>query len=100
LDLQAAKHRLHLIAQYDPRPVAQAVKVPVYALTGLVDPIVPWCFVRPWLRRNCPALRDYKIILRADHNVLGTAAEAAAEQVVRWMSESVGQTHLAGTSSK
>jgi pimeloyl-ACP methyl ester carboxylesterase len=95
LDLQAAKHRLHLIAQYDPRPVAQAVTVPVYALTGLVDPIVPWCFVRPWLRRNCPALRDYKIILRADHNVLGTAAAAAAEQIMQWMSERVGQVQLA-----
>ena len=85
LDLQAAKHRLHLIAQNDPRPIAQAVTVPVYALTGLVDPVVPWWFVRPWLKKNCPALRDYKILWRADHNVLGTAAEAAAEQVVRWM---------------
>jgi hypothetical protein len=95
LDLQAAKHRLHLIAQYDPRPIAHAVRVPVYALTGLVDPIVPWWFVRPWLKKNCPALRDYRMIWRADHNVLGTAAEAAAEQVVRWMSESVGRVQHA-----
>ena len=81
LDRQAAMHRLHLIAQNDLRPIAREVTVPVYALTGLVDPVVPWCFVRPWLRKNCPALRDYRIIWRADHNVLGTAAEAAAEQV-------------------
>ena len=87
LDLKAAKHRLHLIAQYDPRPIARQVTVPVYALTGLVDPIVPWWFVRPWLKKNCPALRDYKIIWHADHNVLGTAAEFSAEQVMRWISK-------------
>ncbi|MCX6927560.1 MAG: alpha/beta hydrolase [Verrucomicrobia bacterium] len=85
LDLQAAKHRLRLIAQNDFRSAARQVRVPVYALTGLVDPIVPWWWVRPWLRKNCPNLRDYRIIWRADHNVLGTAAEAAAEQVVQWM---------------
>ena len=72
LDLKAAQHRLHLIARNDPRPIAQKANVPVYALTGLIDPVVPWCFVRPWLRKNCPTLRDYKIIWRADHNVLGT----------------------------
>jgi pimeloyl-ACP methyl ester carboxylesterase len=88
LDRQAAKHRLHLIAEYDPRPIAQAVSVPVYGLSGLVDPIVPWFWVRPWLKQNCPALRDYRILRRADHNVLGTAPEAAAEQVVQWMAAS------------
>ena len=85
LDLQAAKHRLHLIGQNDLRSVARQVSVPVYGLTGFLDPIVPWCWVRPWLKKNCPTLRDYRIIWHADHNVLGTAAEAAAEQVVRWM---------------
>ena len=89
LDLKAARHRLRLIAQNDPRPIARRVTVPVYALTGLVDPIVPWWFVRPWLKKNCPALHDYKILWRADHNVLGTAAEASAEQVMRWMNEGV-----------
>ena len=100
LDLQAAQHRLHLIAQNDPRPIARQVTVPVYALTGLVDPIVPWCCVRPWLRKNCPALRDYRIICRADHNVLGTAAEPAAEQVLRWMNASVGQAQRAGNPTR
>ena len=89
LDLQAAKHRLHLIGQHDLRSVARQARVPIYALTGLVDPVVPWWWVRPWLRKNCPALRDYRIIWHADHNVLGTAAEAAAEQVVRWVSEHI-----------
>jgi pimeloyl-ACP methyl ester carboxylesterase len=86
LDRQAATHRLRLIAQYDPRPIARQVTLPVYALSGLVDPIVPWFCVRPWLKRNCPSLRDYKIIGPADHNVLGTGFQCAAEQVLRWMS--------------
>ncbi len=95
LDLQAAKHRLHLIAQYDPRSLARDVRLPVYALTGLIDPVVPWCFVRPWLKKNCLALRHYRIIWRADHNVLGTGARTAADQVVQWMSATVGQQQLA-----
>jgi pimeloyl-ACP methyl ester carboxylesterase len=89
LDLQAAKHRLYLIAQNDLRPVARQADMPVYALTGLIDPIVPWCFVRPWLRRNCPTLREYRFVWHADHNVLGTGSEAAAEYVVRWINEAV-----------
>ena len=88
LDRQAAVHRLRLIAQNDPRAIARRVNLPVYALTGLIDPVVPWCCVRPWLRKNCPGLREYRIIGRADHNVLSTGAQPAAEWVVRWMSES------------
>jgi hypothetical protein len=30
-------------------------------------------------------LRDYKIIRRADHNVLSTAPKEAATQVLDWM---------------
>jgi pimeloyl-ACP methyl ester carboxylesterase len=85
LDRQAAKHRLHLIAQNDPCSIAREVSVPVFALTGVLDPIVPWFFVRRWLRKNCPALRDYRIMWRADHNVLGTAPDAAAEQILNWI---------------
>ncbi len=85
LDKAAAKHRLHLIAQSDPCAQARALEVPLYALSGLVDPIVPWFWVRRWLRQNCPRLREYRIIWRADHNVLGTAPQAAADQVVKWM---------------
>jgi len=84
-DLQAAKHRLHLLAQSDLCAIARQARIPVYALTGLFDPVVPWLWVRRWLKQNCPALREYKIIWRADHNVLGTAPDAAAEQVLRWM---------------
>ena len=84
LDRQAATHRLHLIAQSDPREIARNGRVPVFALTGILDPIVPWPFVRRWLRKNCTALRDYKII-HADHNVLGTGTREAAKQILEWM---------------
>jgi pimeloyl-ACP methyl ester carboxylesterase len=93
LDLLAAKHRLRLIAQNDFRSVARQANIPIYALTGSLDPIVPWFWVQPWLKRNCPTLRDYRIIWCADHNVLGTAPEAAAEQIVRWMSDSSDPAH-------
>jgi hypothetical protein len=85
LDRQAAKHRLHLIAENDPCAIVQQTQVPVYALSGLLDPIVPWFLIRPWLRRNCGALKEYRIIGWADHNVLGTAPEKSAEQILKWM---------------
>jgi pimeloyl-ACP methyl ester carboxylesterase len=85
LDRQAAKHRLHLIAQNDFCSVARNVQVPVYAMTGVLDPIVPWIFVRRWLRKNCRALQAYKIFWQADHNVLGTAPNPAAKQVLEWI---------------
>lgn len=85
LDKEAARHRLNLIARHDPCQSAAQVQVPLYGLTGLVDPIVPWMLVRPWLRDNCPALREYKVIWRADHNVLGTAPRASADQIVSWI---------------
>jgi len=85
LDRRAAQHRLHLIAQYDPRPIARRTALPVFGLSGFLDPIVPWPFTRRWLRKNCPALREYKIIRRADHNVLSTAPREAAQQILDWV---------------
>jgi pimeloyl-ACP methyl ester carboxylesterase len=85
LDLQAAGHRLNLIAKNDPRPIVRNISIPVFGLTGAVDPIVPWIFVRPWLRRHCPALRDYAIIWQADHTVLATAPARCAEIILKWM---------------
>lgn len=90
LDRRAAQHRLHLIANFDPRPIARQTKLPVYALTGILDPIVPWPFVWRWLKRNCPGLRDYKIIKRADHNVLGTGARRSTEQILEWVNGFTG----------
>jgi pimeloyl-ACP methyl ester carboxylesterase len=84
-DRQAAKHRLHLIKESDPCAMARQVELPVYALTGFFDPVVPWYWVRRWLRKNCSSLREYKVIWAADHNVLGRGAVVAAEQVLRWM---------------
>jgi pimeloyl-ACP methyl ester carboxylesterase len=88
LDRQAAKHRLHLIAENDPCAIVRELRVPTYALSGLIDPIVPWYFVRRWLERNCPALREYRILRGADHNVLGTAPDESARLITTWMNAS------------
>ena len=87
LDRRAAQHRLHLIAESDPRQTAASTQLPVYCLTGWLDPIVSWPLVRGWLKKNCPALRAYKVIGRADHNVLGTASKTSAEQILEWISK-------------
>jgi len=87
LDRRAAQHRLHLITGNDPCTIASQTKLPVFGLSGFLDPIVPWPFVRRWLKKNCPALRDYKIIGCADHNVLSTAPREAAKQVWEWMQQ-------------
>ena len=78
---------LHLIAENDPRSVASQTGLPVFGLSGWLDPIVPWPWVRRWLRKNCPALRDYIILPHADHNVLSTAPKEAAAQVLRWIED-------------
>lgn len=88
LDLQAAQHRLRLIARNNLCQAARQCQLPVYAFTGLVDPVVPWPWVRSWLKRNCPALRDYRIVTWADHTVLATAPQRAAQLVVNWMKPS------------
>ncbi|HLX71203.1 MAG TPA: alpha/beta hydrolase [Verrucomicrobiae bacterium] len=87
LDRRAAVHRLQLVAESDPRAIARKVSVPVFALSGAVDPIVPWMLARRSLRKNCSVLREYKIFWRADHNVLSTAADAAADKVVGWIKQ-------------
>jgi pimeloyl-ACP methyl ester carboxylesterase len=84
-DRRAAQHRLKLIAENDPQAIVRSLRIPVYGLTGLWDPVVPWFWVRRWLKRNCPAMQEYRIAYYADHNVLSTAAELAADQVVSWV---------------
>jgi pimeloyl-ACP methyl ester carboxylesterase len=85
LDRRAAQHRLRLVAENDPRPVARRATLPVFGLSGWLDPIVPWPRVRRWLRNDCPALRDYKVIRKADHNVLSTAPREASQQILAWI---------------
>jgi pimeloyl-ACP methyl ester carboxylesterase len=85
LDRLAIRHRLGLIAESDPRPIASRIRLPVFALIGLVDPIVPALPVWLWLRRHCPGYRGARLIGRADHNVLGTAPKQSAEQILKWV---------------
>ena len=85
LDRQAMVHRLRLITANDPREIARAARLPVYFLSGFFDPIVPWPFVRAWLRRHCPGFREARILGHADHTVLSTGASASAEQIVVWL---------------
>ena len=84
-DKLAAQYRLELVAKSDPRETAKNTKIPIFALSGILDPIVPWPPVRRWLKRHCPALRDYKIIRGADHMVLGTGTREAARQILALM---------------
>jgi pimeloyl-ACP methyl ester carboxylesterase len=85
-DRQAILHRYGLILSSDAMEAACRCRLPIYALAGFVDPVVPWLWTLPWLRRHRPGFRDWRIILNADHNVLGTAPRKAAEQILRWMS--------------
>ena len=84
-DKQAAQYRLRLVAGNDPRQTAMETKIPVYALAGFWDPLVPWPMVRRWLRKKCPGFRDFKVVRRADHNVLNTGIREAAMWILKWM---------------
>jgi pimeloyl-ACP methyl ester carboxylesterase len=84
-DQRAAAHRLHLITESDWRDVARNTHLPVFHLTGLWDPVVPWWPVHRWLRRHCPGFRAARILPWSDHNVLGCASRQAADQVLAWI---------------
>jgi pimeloyl-ACP methyl ester carboxylesterase len=86
-DRQAILHRYGLILSSKAGEVACRFQLPTYALSGFVDPVVPWLWTLPWLRRHCPGFRDWRIIFTADHNVLATAPRKAADQILRWMNE-------------
>ena len=81
-DMQAMLHRLDLVAASNPGEIARSVTFPVYALSGVIDPIVPWWHTFPAFRRGCPALRATKLIWPADHNVLGTEPHRSAEFIL------------------
>jgi pimeloyl-ACP methyl ester carboxylesterase len=82
---KAAMHRLDLVASNDPSAIPSQMDIPLFALAGFWDPIVPCLLVRSWLKRNCPTLREYRILWGADHNVLGTAPNTAAKLLLKWM---------------
>jgi pimeloyl-ACP methyl ester carboxylesterase len=84
-DRQAIAHRYTLIRQSDFCDLAIAAAIPIYQLTGFVDPIVPWFLVRRWLKRSCPNYAGWRLIWRADHNVLGSAPAASARQILKWI---------------
>jgi len=84
-DLAAMSHRLKLIREADPGESARRAELPVYQLAGFWDPIVYYPAVRAWLRRYCSGYRETCVLPAADHNVLGTAPEQAAEVVLRWL---------------
>jgi hypothetical protein len=48
---------------------------------------VPWPWVRRWLKKNCPSLRDYKLIWSGDHNILSTSPRESTRQVLEWMNQ-------------
>lgn len=83
----ALEHRLELIIQNDPGPVARTTRLPVFSLTGLLDPLVPCWLVHRWLREHCPGYRELRVIKGADHNVLGTGGPAAVRQALKWIEE-------------
>ncbi|MBI5801197.1 MAG: alpha/beta hydrolase [Verrucomicrobia bacterium] len=84
----AAVHRLRLIAANDPRDIARSATLPVFQLTGAMDPVVPWLPVQRRLRRECPGWLADRVVWTADHNVLGTGTREAAAQVLAWMGAS------------
>jgi len=84
-DHRATAHRLELILGNDLRPVARRFDRPVFYLGGAIDPLVPWPWVRAWLRRHCPGYRGGRTFWMADHNVLASSARSAAVQVGQWL---------------
>ncbi|HVY72003.1 MAG TPA: alpha/beta hydrolase [Verrucomicrobiae bacterium] len=84
-DAAAMWRRLDLILAADFAPAARHATIPVWYLSGLWDFVVPWPLVRGWLRRDCAALRADRVVRKADHNVLATAPETSAEQIMKWL---------------
>ncbi len=84
-DRLAITRRYLLIHANDPASIARETKLPVYHLSGAWDPIVPWWQVRPWLRKNCPGYRGTRILWSGGHNVLLSAPQKSAEQILAWV---------------
>jgi pimeloyl-ACP methyl ester carboxylesterase len=87
LDRAAITRRYRIILENDLRLVARHTSLPTFLLTGGFDPIVPWPWVRPWVRRHCPGYRDSRIIRHAGHAVLLDAPVESARQILDWIAE-------------
>ena len=90
-DREAVTSRYRLIRAADFRPLARRTRLPVFHLSGAVDPIVPWWQVAPWLKRNCPGFRVSRIVRRAGHNVLLDAPGESVRQILEWVRASEAQ---------
>jgi pimeloyl-ACP methyl ester carboxylesterase len=84
-DREAVTSRYRLIAGADFRPVARRARLPVYHLSGAIDPLVPWWNVVAWLKRDCPGFRASRIVRRAGHNVLLDAPGESVKQILEWI---------------
>jgi pimeloyl-ACP methyl ester carboxylesterase len=84
-DRDAARHRVHLVAQNDPSATVKGLQVPCYALSGFLDGLVAWPRVRRWLKKNCPTFREFVVVRGADHAVLNTGVLESAQWVLKWM---------------
>jgi pimeloyl-ACP methyl ester carboxylesterase len=80
--------RYGLIAGNDPSAAARQTTLPVYHLTGAIDPLVPWWQVRPWLRRYCPGYKATRIVWSGGHNVLLSSPVESVDQILAWVRES------------
>jgi pimeloyl-ACP methyl ester carboxylesterase len=91
-DRLAMIHRLRLIRGNDARAIASQTDIPVFHLFGLVDPIVPGFATKRWLKKHCPGWRASRLLCPADHNILGTAPQRSAQQVLDWLNAVREQT--------
>lgn len=96
-DIAALLHRLDLVAQSNPAEIAGSVTFPVYVLSGVIDPIVPWWHTFGAFRRGCPAVRARKLVWPADHNVLGTEPRISSEWILDCIAQSTPQSQFEGS---
>jgi hypothetical protein len=85
LDRQAAVHRLELIAENDPSTIAQSLDVPCTRCQACSIQSSPGIRPGGGCNKNCPKLKEFKIIRSADHTVLSTGSKQAADIIVDWI---------------
>jgi len=88
-DREVMTSRYRLIREADFRPVARRTRLPVFHLSGTIDPLVPWWNVAAWLKKDCPGFRASRIVRRAGHNVLLDAPGESVKQILEWINSSM-----------